>query len=123
MDDIVSELNELGNGILLVKIDVARGFGNLRVDPADALKFGIKWDNEYFLDSGIAFGWVHGTSVFQLVFDAITYVMAKRHHKVLTYIDDYIIIAPPETANQAFDDLYQLLNDLALPTNKKKCPM
>ena len=67
IDDIVSELNELGNGALLAKIDVARAFRNLRVDPADALKFGIKQDNELFLDSGIAFGWVHGTSAFQMV--------------------------------------------------------
>ena len=54
-----------------------------------------------------------------MVSDAVTYIMAMRHHKVLAYIDDYIIIAPPETANQAFDDLYQLLNDLGLPINNK----
>ena len=48
----------------MAKIDVARAFRNSRVDPADALKFGIKWDNEYFLDSVIAFGWVHGRSAF-----------------------------------------------------------
>ena len=46
--------------------------------------------------------------------------MAKRHHKVLAYIDDYIIIAPPETAKQAFEELHQLLNDLGLPINQKK---
>ena len=120
IDDIVSELNELGNGALLGKIDVARAFRNLRVDPADALKFGIKWDNKYILDSGITFGWVHGRSAFQMVSDAVTYVMAKRHHKILAYIDDYIIIAPHETANQAFDELHQLLSDLGLPINKKK---
>ena len=95
----------------MAKNDVARAFRNLRVDPADALKFGIKWDNKYFLDLGIAFGWVHGTAAFQMVSDAVTYVMAKRQHKMLAYIDDYIIIAPTETASQAFDDLYQLLGD------------
>ena len=72
IDDIVSELKELGDGALLAKIDVDRAFRNLRVDPADTLKFGIKWDNEYFLDSGIAFGWVHGRSAFQMVSDTIT---------------------------------------------------
>ena len=71
----------------------------------------------------IAFGWVHGTSVFQMVCDAITYVMAKRQHKVLAYIDDYILITPPDTATQAFDELFQLLQNLGLPINYKKvCP-
>ena len=42
IDDIVSELNHLGSEALLAKIDVARAFRNLRVDPADSLKFGIK---------------------------------------------------------------------------------
>ena len=54
-----------------------------------------------------------------MVSDAITYIMAKHQHKVLTYIDDYIIIASPETAIQAFDKLFQLLQDLSLPINHK----
>ena len=62
IDDIVSAIDKVGEGALIAKIDVARAFRNLRVDPADALKFGIKWDNKYFLDKGITFGWVHGTS-------------------------------------------------------------
>ena len=51
IDDIVSELEKLGSRALLAKIDAARAFRNLRVDPADALKFGIRWYNKYFLDS------------------------------------------------------------------------
>ena len=90
------------------------------MDPADALKFGIKWDNKYFLDTEIAFGWVHSTSGFQMVSDAVTYVMAKCQHKVLAYTDDYIIFASPETVTQAFDELFQLLQDLGLPINHKK---
>ena len=85
-----------------------------------ALKFGIKWDNKYYLDKVIMFGWVHCTSAFQMVSDAITYVMSKRQHKVLAYIDDYIIISSPDTAKEAFDELFQLLQDLGLPINHKK---
>ena len=120
IDNIVSAIKEVGQEAVIAKIDVARAFRNLRVDPADALKFGIKWDNKYFLDRGIAFGWVHGTSAFQMVSDAVTYIMAKRQHRVLAYIDDYIIISSPDTATKAFDELSQLLRDLGLPINQKK---
>ena len=85
IDNIVSVIEEIGEAALIAKIDVARAFRNLRVDPSDALKFGIKWDNKYFLDKRITFGWVHGTSAFQMVSDAVTYVMSKRQHKVLSY--------------------------------------
>ena len=64
--------------------------------------------------------WVHGSSAFQMVSDAVTYIMAKRHHKVLAYIDDYIIISHKDTALTAFDDLYQLLQELGLPISAEK---
>ena len=38
----------------LAKIDISRAFRNLRVDPADAFKFGIKWKNKYYLDRAVA---------------------------------------------------------------------
>ena len=52
--------------ILLSKIDVSRAFCNLRVDPADAVKFAIKWKGHYYLDLGVAFGWIHESSSFSL---------------------------------------------------------
>ena len=42
--------------VALFKVDVARAFHNYRVDVADALKLGIKWDNVYYVDLEIAFG-------------------------------------------------------------------
>ena len=120
IDDITQECLSIGSEARLAKIDVARAFRNLRIDPSDALKFGIKWQGQYFLDKGVAFGWVHGSSAFQLVSDAVTYIVAKRHHKVLAYIDDYIIISHKDTAQCAFDDLYHLLQDLGLPICPEK---
>ena len=44
--------------VALFKADVAKAFRNLPVDPADSIKFGIKWNNQYFLV--VMFGWAHG---------------------------------------------------------------
>ena len=35
---------------MLAKIDIARAFRNLRVNPVDAFKFGISWQGSYYLD-------------------------------------------------------------------------
>ena len=51
-------------------MDVAWAFRNLRADPREALKFGIIWGYDYYIDLIIAFGWsaaFQGTSEWQKV--------------------------------------------------------
>ena len=55
-----------------------------------------------------------------MVSNAVTYIMAKRHHRLFVYIDDYIIIAHKDTAHTAFSDLFQLLQALGLPISSEK---
>ena len=65
VDDVVEEIVKNGDDVTLSKIDVARAFCNLRVDPADAMKLGIKWQDDVYIDAAVAFGWVHGSAAFQ----------------------------------------------------------
>ena len=90
------------------------------MDPVDAVKFGIKWQGKCFLDRVVAFGWVHGTSAFYMLSDAVTHLMAKRQYKIFAYIDDYVIVVTKDTANLAFQDLWNLLLELGLPINETK---
>ena len=43
VDDIVQKILDTPGEVYLSKTDVTRAFRNLRVNPADALKFGIFW--------------------------------------------------------------------------------
>ena len=105
---------------LLYKIDVARAFRNLRVNPADAVKLGIAWKGQFYLDLCVAFGWTHGSAAFQRLSDALVYIMQRHAYVLHAYIDDYIGIAPAETANRQFEHLMNLLNNLGLPMNPDK---
>ena len=58
-------------------------FRNLRVDPADALKLVIRWNDAFYVDLAIAFGWMHGSGSFQILSDVIAYIMAKHDVKLL----------------------------------------
>ena len=120
MDDIVEEIKKRGRDVSLAKIDVARAFRNLRVDPADALNFGIEWQGSTYLDSAAAFGWTHGSAAYQLLSDAIAFFMAQQGHKMFPYIDDYIIVTSEAQADKAFTYLSQLLEELGLPMNSDK---
>ena len=122
IDDIVKEILDL-NDPMLFKIDVARAFRNLRVDPVDVLKLGMNWDDQYYLSSAVVFGWKHGTASFQLVADAICYIMAQEGCKVLAYVDDFLVVAERHMAEKFYNRLSELFTELGLPMNlDKKTP-
>ena len=104
----------------MFKVDAARAFCNLRVDPADSLKFGIQWQGKLCLDVAIAFGWTLGMALFRLCLDAIAFIMAKQDVKLHCYIDDYVAVVPRVRAEAAFQCLRTLLGDLGLPVNLDK---
>ena len=120
VDNIVNSIRNTGNFSLLFKVDVARACRNLRVDPADGLKFGIKWQDSYYLDPVIAFGLVHGSASFQICSDAVAYIMKQKGFEIHCYIDDYIAVVPKEKADIAFATLCETLNELGLPINESK---
>ena len=118
-DDIVKEILSL-NDPMLFKIDVARAFRNLRVDPVDVMKLGMTWRGQYYLSSAVVFGWKHGTASFQLVADAISYIMAQEGCKVLAYVDDFLVVAERHIAQKLYNRLSDLFIELGLPINIEK---
>ena len=120
IDDICEEIRTNPNEVLLSKIDISRAFCNLRVDPDDALKFGISWKGQYYQDLAVTFGWIHGSSSFHLIADVITHIMKRKGFKTFAYIDDFILVNPKPKAQQVFDTLIDLLHELGLPMNDDK---
>ena len=119
IDDIVKEILDLHDPMLF-KIDVARAFRNLRVDPVDVMKLGMSWGGQYYLSSAVVFGWKHGTASFQLVADAIAYIMAQEGCKVLAYVDDFLVVAERHMALAFYNRLSNLFTELGLPMNLDK---
>ena len=102
IDDIVKEICSHKDDVVISKIDVARAFRNLRVDPANALKLCITWSNDIYIDVVVAFGWVHGSAAFQRVSEAVTFIMANAGVKMLAYIYDYIIVSSRASGDAHF---------------------
>ena len=122
IDDIVQEICSHKNDIVISKIDVARAFRNLRVVPANAVKLGIRWGNDVYIDVAATYGWVHGSAAFQHVSDAITFIMAQDGIKMFAYIDDYIKVSPKASSEAEFQCLASLLTELGLPSIPDKQP-
>ena len=120
VDNVLHSVRSIKGQAMLAKIDISRAFRNLRVDPADAAKFGIKWKDKYYLDRAVAFGWIHGSGAFQMTSDAIVHIMSKENCHVFAYIDDFILVAEANDAYRQFNKLSGIFEELGLPMNAEK---
>ena len=105
---------------MLAKNDVARAFQNLRVDPVDTFKFGIKWGSKYYWDVALAFDWVHLSASFQMTSDTILYIMRHHNCKIFAYIDNFIILSQGNDAMHHYQALFDIFAELGLPMKQNK---
>ena len=90
IDHIVNEVKQAGRGCHVFKVDVSRAFRHIKVDPGDLDLLGLEWRGASYLDTCVPFGMRHGTQIFQRVSDAVRYMMRRRGHTVLNYVDDFL---------------------------------
>ena len=88
--------------MLLYKFDISRAFKNLCIDPLDYGVMGIHWDDKYFIDISVAFGFKHGSAHMQRLGDLICHEIAKQNFTVYLYIDDIIGLQNTAQAAAAF---------------------
>ena len=62
VDDIVNHIANSNFNLLLYKLDISRAFRNLRIDTLDYGIMGIHWDDKYFIDIRVVFGFKHGSA-------------------------------------------------------------
>ena len=65
---------------------------NLRVDPVDALKFGLTWNDALYINRGVIFSWMHASTLFQMVAET-TIDMSKAGCHVRSYIDEFLSLS------------------------------
>ena len=106
---------------MIYKIDISRAFRQIKVDPGDIDLLGFKFQNDYFLDLSVAFGYRNGSQIFQRCMDAIRFIMAQHGFPYLyNYIDDLIYTGLPSEIHKSFKVLTELLGKLGLDISVKK---
>ena len=70
----------------LIKVDIARAFRNICIDPGDALKICLSHNNRYYIDKSLVFGAAHGTAIFQRVTDAMRRIIQALGIQIWNYI-------------------------------------
>ena len=110
MDNNVQEIHKHDDDVTLSKINIAQAFRNLCMDPADAMKLSLKWQNGVSVDPAIVFSLVHGNAAFQHVSNTVAFILTRAEVNIVAYIDDYVIILPKATAQLHFGTLASTLS-------------
>ena len=115
VDDVAALLLKHGRGCFFYTQDLARAYGQIRVDPLDWPLLGIHWKDSYYFYTGTPFGARWGSMFCQRMADAICYLAHLEGRDVIAYIDDYIGAASTELqANIDFVNTRQLFKAVGL---------
>jgi hypothetical protein len=60
-DTICQVLNTVGKNIKIFKVDLARAFRQLYIDPFDIKYLGLQWRGQFYVDISVPFGYRNGT--------------------------------------------------------------
>lgn len=98
VDDVAAIVQVLGRGSLLAKMDIESAYRLVPVHPQDRVLQGIEWDGKVFVDPCLPFGLRSAPKIFNAVADGLCWCLRQAGIRfVLHYLDDYIIVAPPDS--------------------------
>ena len=129
IDDFRRMVLRCGQGCFLFKRDLARFFLQIPLDPVEYHRVGFLWRGLIFFFIGLAFGLRHSGLQGQKITDALAWIHRRqgletaeeRQFNVINYSDD---LGGCETtfarAEESFDKLKVLMDDLGLEESSKK---
>ena len=90
IDMITQRLCDIGPGAHIYKVDLARAFRQLFVDPSDWDLLGLHWDGNYYGDCRVPFSYPNGSMFLTRFNDYIRYIMRSKGHYIVNYVDDLL---------------------------------
>ena len=97
VDDAFAIVSTLGRGALMAKIDLKNAFCLIPVRPQDWNLLGIKWRDQFYIDTCLPFGLRSAPFLFNQLPDAIHWSLQHNHgvRHVLHYLDDFFTAGSP----------------------------
>jgi hypothetical protein len=105
-------------GTLLAKIDIDSAYRLIPVHPSDCPLQAMEWDGMLYVDPMLPFGLRSAPKIFNAVADALEWcIRAQGVQHIFHYLDDFIVIGPPNSAAcaEALTIIDQTCNRLGVP--------
>ena len=90
IDMITQRLYDIGPEPHIYKVDLARAFRQLFVDPSDWDLLDLHWDGHYYGDCRVPFGYWNGSTFLTRFTNYIRYIMRSKGHYIVNYVDDLL---------------------------------
>ena len=123
IDDAAHIIAQMGPNTLLAKIDIAKAYRNISVNPRDRILLGMSWNNNIFVDTALPFGLRSAPKIFCAISDTLEWILwCKGVSSCLHYIDDFITFGQAETTEckNNLDTIIKCCDELGLPLATEK---
>ena len=112
-------VNLLSPGCYLAKLDLKSAYRSVALHPSQYMFTGLKWkfashaNFTYMYDTALPFGARKSPGIFHKLSQAVRKMMEEKGHKVVAYLDDFLIVADSKQQCQfGLSTLIKLLRDL-----------
>ena len=111
----------------MAKIDLSSAYRSVPIHPSCYQLMGLSWQFEndtsptFLMDTRLCFGASKAPEIFQRLSNCITRFMKRKGFKVISYLDDYLVIDSDEgRCREAHAFLIETLQKLGFIINWKK---
>ena len=109
VDDLVKLIKQKGRGCALMKRDLARAFRQFPVDPGDMHVLGFAWEGNLYFDKTLPMGLRSSPLSCQRITNAVRHIFQGRGFDLVNYLDDLVTAEKWEMAEQADEEMGQVL--------------
>ena len=123
IDRLCSFILSHGQGCLIYKKDLKRAYRQLPIDPRDYHLLGFSFEGAFYFDLRCPFGLRSSALICQRTTSAVIHIFRQFGFTADVYLDDFYGAEIPARADDAFDTLQRLFNELSLQSSEEKdCP-
>ena len=127
IDEVISVIRQLGQGAIMIKRDFADAFRQIPVSPIDSPLLGFSFQGTFYAERFLPFGLRTAPYLFNLFAEVFHWLLECNLKvqfplaKVIHYLDDFIVLLPPESAwDPAGAIFHQLATELGLKLKEAK---
>ena len=124
VDRAVARVLVQGRGVLLEMFDIESAYWVVPVHPDDQPLLGMAWKGQWYVDK---VGLKSAPNIFSAVADTLQWLMMQQKLDVLHYVDDFLVVSPPQGGGPQSVDLgmaLKLCKEVGVPiaSHKAKGP-
>ena len=122
MDSLVELILSTGPGCAIMKTDLRKYYRQIYIDPGSVHLLGFRIDKSLYFDITLSMGLRIACYIAQRISSAIMFIYRKRGFLGVNYLDDLASVSAWSSAFVAFENLYNLLQELGVwESHRKRC--